>query len=123
MNIQFYVTDGATASEKTREYAEKKAASIRKVLPKDRADITLLRIELGKEAEGHRNGEIFKVQICADTGGEDQCVTAVGEHFYEAIDKATAEMARLIKKKKGKRQTLVRRGASAIKRLVRGWRR
>ena len=120
MNIQMHATDIELTSA-IEDYATKKAGNLAKVL-QGAPDATYVRVELGRDIGRHKTGEVFKTDLNVDAFGGVFRTSSLGENLYATIDEAVDEMLRVIKKAKGKKTALWKRGASALKQMIRGWR-
>ena len=102
-----------------RDYAEKRLKSIVKFTEGD-ADI---KVELGKISGHHKQGDIFQASVNVTTPlGKTYHAASAKADMYEAIDDIRSEVVREITSTKGKQETLFRRGARKIKKLLRGLR-
>lgn len=120
MNIQFHAT-GVPLTEAIEGYAAKKTANLAKVLG-DAYETAQARMEFGKEANSHKTGEIFRVELNVDAMGKVFRTKEVAGDLYAAIDESVDEMLRVVAKDRSKKETLLRRGAAMLKRLARRWR-
>lgn len=102
-----------------KDYAEKRLRSITKFTE---GDATIL-VELGKTSGHHRQGDIFQASVNVTTPlGKTYHAVSAKADMYEAIDDIRAEVVREINSAKGREDTLFRRGARKLKRLLRGLR-
>ena len=78
-------------------------------------------VEVGRSTQHHKTGEVFKAEVHITGAGID--LYAVSEHsdLYAAIDLVKDDIARSVVQLKGKRETLTRRGAKAIKNMMKGF--
>lgn len=102
-----------------QDYVEKRYASFSKFT----AGEPVITVELGITTAHHRQGEVFEVKA--------EIVTPLGKQFrsvaqkadmYEAIDEVRDEIIRMLSAAKDKKATLFKRGAQAIKDMLRGFR-
>ena len=100
-------------------YVNKKISSLAKYLGKS-ADALVAQVEVGKSTKHHKSGEVFKAEIHLFGVGLDLYAVSEQNDLYAAIDLVKDEIARNISHLKGKRETLSRRGAQAIKNMLKG---
>lgn len=102
-----------------RAYVEKKLSAVEKYL--DGNVDTVAQVEVGKTTQHHKSGEVFKAEVHIVGGGVD--VFAVSEQFdlYAAIDVLKDDVVQKLMHLKGKREALTRRGARAIKNMMKGF--
>lgn len=100
-----------------REYVEKKIASLEKFIQNDTATV---RVEVGKTTNHHKNGEVYKAEIIINAGGERLYALAEREDLYGAIDEARDDIYRTVTSRKSKKNTLFIRGASSVKKMLKG---
>lgn len=107
------------------EYVHKKVSLIEKYLPVEPGvevasrDI-VARVEVGKTTNHHKGGEIFKAEVHITGSGLDLYSVSEQEDLYAAIDLVKDEMVHNATQLKGKRETLARRGAQAMKNVMKG---
>ncbi len=109
---------GLSVTDELRSYAEKKLAGADKFVAKDptaHADIEL-------EYAQARNGSKYRAEFNLSAAGGLYRAEEWGSTMHEAIDLATSVLERELRQTKKKHQHLVRRGAGAIKDMVRGLR-
>jgi putative sigma-54 modulation protein len=74
---------------------------------------------VGKNSTHHKSGkEVFKAELRAHIKGDVSQVKSESEDLYSAIDTARDELIDLLSSKKDKKQTLVKKGAQKIKKMV-----
>ncbi len=98
------------------EYVSKKVSSLAKFLQK--SDDVLCEVEIGKETNSHKSGDMYKAEINVTYMGRQYYVVGENEDVYFAIDKMRDEIERVIVSKNKRYKTLFRHGASKIKNLV-----
>lgn len=96
---------------------EQKFHQLEKLLPKGEDDIRC-ELELEKLPE-HHTGKIFRVEANLYVAGLLHRAEATEEQFEKSIDVVRNELRRLLQHANGKRKSLVRRGAHAIKDMLR----
>ncbi len=99
------------------EYVDRKISSLEKFF--GGGDSILCEVEVGKTTGHHNSGDIFKAEINITSPNVSQIYAKAEESdLYKAIDVVRDEAEREIVSKKNKKDTLLRRGASRIKNLL-----
>ena len=75
-------------------------------------------VELGR-ATAHKSGDVYFADIKIHAGGDILVASAQGASVNAAIDEAKDEIMNQLRKRKQVHRRLIRRGGSAIKRLMR----
>jgi ribosomal subunit interface protein len=110
-----------------RNYVEEKVGSLSKFLAEASGGIGAFgdesyeaRVELARTTRHHRHGQVFKaeVNLVAEKGAEILRAVALKEDLRAAIDKVRDELARQLKKTKGKKTSVYLRQARAFKKSV-----
>lgn len=99
------------------ERASKKIQSLKKYLKKD-ADNARAYVELGKISEAHQTGPIWKAEINFSVPGTFFRAEAVEETMDNAIDRATNELGKELRRAKKRNESLVRKGGAFFKSLT-----
>lgn len=104
-----------------QSYVEKKLAMLKKLLVRqEKLDTIMAKVELGKITRHHRSGPLFKAEAHLRVGKEIFNASATAEDLYAAIDMVKDELSREIASSKQKKKVLVRKGARAIKKILKG---
>lgn len=77
-------------------------------------------VEVGKTTHHHKQGEVFKAEFDIKINGERFFTEASTSDLYAAIDDAKEEIARKITNNKDRRNTLYKRGATSVKKMLKG---
>lgn len=101
------------------DYVNKRVSSLDKFLDKDNPSI-VANVEVGKDTQHHKTGEVFKGEIHIVGGGHDQYVVRFEPDLYAAIDMAKDEMKLELTRDKGKKESLTRKSARAVKNAMKG---
>jgi len=117
MNINIKAT-GIELTPAIEDYADKKILPLEKFLPKP-TDAYIMRLELAKTTNHHKEGLIFRAEVQI-AHGIDIYAAAEAEDLYAAIDQVADDTEREIKSKRGRRESVLRRGQRALKDAVRG---
>jgi len=116
MNIQIKCA-GIELTPAIGNYVEKRLGSIKKYF--EEAKMPNMFVELGKESNHHKQGEVFRAEVRIGGAGQDFYAVSLAEDLYAAIDKVKDEVVREITKTKGKRETMMRKGGKMIKDAMR----
>jgi len=100
------------------DYVNKRLAGIEKFVKGGEEMIAY--IEVGKTTNHHKRGDIFRAEFNIEISGAKFYTFSEKEDLYTAIDDAKEEIVRQIKTNKDRRQTLFKRGASSIKKMLKG---
>ena len=98
-------------------YAEKIVSTLDRLLGGKDA---VAQVELGKTTHHHEKGEVYKAEVHLIGDGLDMYAVSEKEDLRSAIDDVKDEIATELKKMKGKRFALMRRGGLAVKNMMRG---
>ena len=77
-------------------------------------------IEVGKTTNHHKQGDIFRAEFNIEISGAKFYTFSEKEDLYVAIEDAKEEIVRQIKTNKDRKQTLFKRGAKSIKKMLKG---
>lgn len=78
-------------------------------------------IEIGRTSNHHKQGEdVFRAEIKIRAGGKEFFAEETSSDLYAAVDKIKDEVAREIKRTKGRDKTLFVRGARSLKKRIKG---
>jgi ribosomal subunit interface protein len=113
--------DEKEVSKNPTAYAERKIRPLKKYV-RDTQEVTQVYVELGKATGAHQSGAIWRAQMNLDSKGQRYHSDATAETLEAAIDKAARELEAELRAAKQRTQTMVRRGGSALKAFMRGFR-
>ncbi|MFQ5661629.1 MAG: ribosome hibernation-promoting factor, HPF/YfiA family [Candidatus Paceibacteria bacterium] len=100
------------------DYLDKRLQAVEKLIdPEDTSAI--LDVEVGKTTEHHQSGNIFRAEINLHIAGKQMRASAEESTILNAIDKAEKEVARELRRLKGKRMRFMRKGGAKLKNLMR----
>ena len=105
-------------TEAIRNYVNKRVASLEKLLNKDN---TIVEVEVGKTTMHHNKGDFFKAEINISSGGNRFFANSEKDDLYSAIDEVRESIFRELTKNKDKKMTLYKRGASSVKKMLKGF--
>jgi putative sigma-54 modulation protein len=108
-------------TEAIHDYVEKRVTNLGKLLSQIEeggGDIQVL-FDMGRVTK-HKGGEVFHADCLINVDGKKFYASADKEDLYEAIDAVKEDLFREITKNKDKRQTLFKRGAISVKKMMKG---
>lgn len=118
MNINIKATNMELTSA-ISEYVNKRLASLEKFSKKDTSISG--HVEVGKTTNHHKQGEdVFKAEFDLEIGGKNFFAMSEMNDLYAAIDDAKEEIMRTITNDKDRKQTLFKRGALSVKKMLKG---
>jgi putative sigma-54 modulation protein len=100
------------------DYVSKRLSLIER-FTKDGEEI-IAYVEVGKTTNHHNKGEIFKAEFNIEISGSKFYALSEKEDLYKAIDEVKEEIVRQITKDKDRKQTLFKRGAKSVKKMLKG---
>ncbi|HJN62631.1 MAG TPA: ribosome-associated translation inhibitor RaiA [Candidatus Paceibacterota bacterium] len=103
---------------RTRDYLNKRLDNLRKFVDLESPN-TKLDIEIGRTTGHHQKGDIFKTEFNLSISGEFYRVEEKSEDILSSIDASTEELSRQLRRNKGKKETLFRKGGRKMKELLR----
>ena len=115
MKIQTKATN-FTVSPDVSAYLEKRLNQFHKLI--ERAEEPFADVELGTTTTHHRTGNVFRAEINLTVKNRYYRAVAEASDIYAAIDIAKDEIVRELKSDRGKRRTLIRRGAARVKDFI-----
>jgi len=119
MNITLKAT-GFDTTPSISEYVDRKLSTLEKFFG-DKKDSVLIRVEVGKTTDHHKNGNVFRAEVhISGLGGKDIYVAEETPDLYASIDKVRDEAERRLSHAKDRKMSLMRRGGARIKNMIRG---
>jgi putative sigma-54 modulation protein len=109
----------ATSIENTpslEEYTHKRLNTLEKRLTGDARAY----VELERTTNHHKQGDVFRAEIKLDTNGQQFFASVEQEDLYAAIDEAKDMLLRELTTTKDKNDTIFRRGARSVKKMLKG---
>jgi len=100
--------------------AQRKLIALKKYIAKSDA-VTQVYVELGKVAESHQSGMIWRAQINMDVKGKRYNATAVAERLEGAVDTVVRELEAELRKTKKRNESVLRKSGGALKSIMRGF--
>jgi putative sigma-54 modulation protein len=109
-------------TEAIKDYVSKRVTNLEKLLSSLEAKKGEARVnfEVAKTTNHHKAGEVFHADCKINTDGKEFYGESDHEDLYSAIDEVKEKLFNDINKNKDKRQTLFKRGASSVKKMLKG---
>jgi putative sigma-54 modulation protein len=117
MNVNIKATNIELTSAIT-EYVNKRVGSIEKYV-KSNEEMSGS-IEVGKTTNHHKQGDLFRAEFDLNFGGNNFYAASEKDDLYVAIDEAKEDIVRKIIHNKDRKNTLFKRGASSVKKMLKG---
>ncbi|MDR3546703.1 MAG: HPF/RaiA family ribosome-associated protein [Candidatus Pacebacteria bacterium] len=126
MEIQFKVSRTKNGeqevSAKALDLAERKIRNLKKYFGDPRRELGVqVYVELGKDSEAHHTGPFWRAQIHLDDKGERFNAEATADRIEVAVVAAVSELERELRSRKVQRESMLKRGGTALKSLLRGF--
>ena len=104
------------------DYVIKRVTNLEKLLSKieERGGEVAVAFEVSKNTNHHKSGAVFHADCLINIKGEKFYSSADEEDLYQAIDSVKENLFREISKNKDRRQTLFKRGAASVKKMLKG---
>ncbi|MFZ2832227.1 MAG: ribosome-associated translation inhibitor RaiA [Minisyncoccia bacterium] len=100
-------------------YVNEKIQSVEKFAIAHESEEPVVQVEIGKTTNHHQSGDVFKAEVNMRVRGKHFRATSEKSDLYAAIDDMRNELVRELSSHKEKSRTLMRRGAGAIKSMLR----
>ncbi len=109
-------------TEAIHDYVQKRVTNLEKLLSTIEAGggEVMVNFEVGKSTKHHKGGEVFHSDCLINIDGKKFYASSDKEDLYQAIDEIRETLFREIRKNKDRKQTLFRRGASSVKKMLKG---
>ena len=109
-------------TEAIHDYVFKRVTNLEKLLSKIEAKEgkAMVNFEVSKSTNHHKAGEIFHADCSVNIDGKNFYGESDHEDLYSAIDEVKENLFNEIRKNKDRRQTLFKRGAASIKKMLKG---
>jgi len=109
-------------TEAIKDYILKRVTNLEKLLSKieEKGGELSVHFEVAKNTNHHKAGAIFHADCLINIKGQEFYSSADEEDLYAAIDKVKENLFREINKNKDRRQTLFKRGAASVKKMLKG---
>lgn len=105
-----------------KDYVLKKVTNFGKLLSdiETQKGEARVKFEVSKTTKHHKTGEIFHAECTININGQNFFGESDHEDLYSAIDEVKEQLFNDIGKNKDRKQTLFRRGASSVKKMLKG---
>ncbi|MEI7688878.1 MAG: ribosome-associated translation inhibitor RaiA [Candidatus Nomurabacteria bacterium] len=100
------------------DYVNKKIESINKFVEFGQ-EINIY-VEVGKTTNHHKQGNYYKAEFDVTIDGEKFFTVSEMSDLYKAIDDAKDQVVKTIKNYKKRKNTLFKRGAISVKKMIKG---
>jgi ribosomal subunit interface protein len=78
-------------------------------------------VEVGKTSNRHKRGDYYRAEFNIEISGKKFYTFSEKSDLYKSIDDAKKEILRQIKNSQGRKRELIKKGATAIKNILRGF--
>lgn len=121
MNINFQAKN-MEMTDAIHEYGVTKVTNLGKLLSniEEKGKDIQVQFNVGKTTNHHKGGEFFRADCSIVIDGEKFYASADKEDLYEAIDTVKDSLFNEINKNKDRKQTLYKRGAKSVKKMMKG---
>jgi len=99
------------------DYVKNKLESIEKFMKGGELSVY---VEVGKITNHHKRGDLYKTEFNVDLDGKKFFIKSEKDDLYASIDEAKEEITRRIANKKDKSNTMFKRGAISVKKMMKG---
>ncbi len=109
-------------TEAIHDYAEKRVTNLGKLLSEieERDGEVIVLFSVSKTTHHHKGGEVFHADCSINIKGKKFYSSVVRQDLYEAIDEVKENLFREISRNKDRKQTLFKRGATSVKKMMKG---
>jgi len=109
-------------TEAVKDYVLKRVTNLEKMLINIEAKKgeAMANFEVVRTTNHHKAGAVFHASCTINIAGEKFYCESDHEDLYSAIDDVKEKLCREIGKSKDRRQTLFKRGASSVKKMLKG---
>lgn len=115
MNIQF--REGSeTLSDRLLERAQKKLTKLTRFIP-EHDDEELVYVDVERESGATNSDSLWRSSINLEIPGESFNAVGTGESPDQATEIAIKDMKRRLRRSKGRRMSIARRGSELLKRI------
>jgi ribosomal subunit interface protein len=109
-------------TESVRDYVLKRVTNLEKLLSRieENGGDVMVNFEVGKSTKHHKSGEVFHADCFININGNKFYASSDKEDVYQSIDEIKDSLFNDIQKNKDRKQTLFKRGALSIKKMLKG---
>lgn len=105
-----------------KDHVLKRVTNLEKLLSgiEEKGGNVNINFDVGKSTQHHKGGAVFHADCLVNIGGQEFYSSADEEDLYVAIDAVKESLFREISKNKDRKQTLFKRGAISVKKMMKG---
>ncbi|MEK7539513.1 MAG: ribosome-associated translation inhibitor RaiA [Patescibacteria group bacterium] len=109
-------------TEAIKNYVSRRVTNLEKLLSRieEGKGKVLVNFEVSKSTNHHKSGEIFHADCLIKIDGKEFYGSADKEDLYQAVDAVKDSLYNEINKNKDRKQTLFKRGAASVKKMLKG---
>ncbi len=109
-------------TEAIKDYVFKRVTNLEKLLStmEEGGGEVMVNFEVGKSTKHHKSGVVFHSDCLIKINGKEFYASSDKEDLYQAIDEIRESLFNEIRKNKDRSQTLFKRGASSVKKMMKG---
>jgi putative sigma-54 modulation protein len=110
-------------TEAIKDYVLKRVTNLEKLLSgiEQRKGASMsVNFQVSKATMHHKSGIVFHADCSINISGDEFYASADSDDLYKAIDEVKETLFREIDKNKDRRQTLFKRGAASVKKMMKG---
>ena len=109
-------------TDSIKDHISKNVSNLEKLLSslESEGGEAIVNFEVSKNTNHHKSGAVFHSDCHININGEKFYSSADKEDLYQAIDEVRESLFREISKKKDRKQTLFKRGAVSVKKMLKG---
>ena len=109
-------------TEAIKDYVLKRVTNLEKLLStiETRGGEIMVNFEVGKSTKHHKSGIVFHSDCLININGKKFYSSSDKEDLYQTIDEIKESLFNEIRKNKDRRQTLFKRGAASVKKMMKG---
>lgn len=109
-----------TSVDLTDEYKSTIEGKFKSLEKYSRGSDMTINLEIGRTTNHHRNGDIYKTEVRLNLDGSSFYVMSEASDLPASIDESLNKMANELKNEKDKGETMFRRGARSVKKMMKG---
>lgn len=117
MNINIKATN-MELTDSVRNHVNKHLLRIEKFLKKG-TDVKAY-VEVAKTTNHHKQGDVYRAELNIEIAGNKFYSFSEKEDLHKSLDDVRNEIIRQIKSSKDRKQTLFKRGATSVKKMIKG---
>jgi putative sigma-54 modulation protein len=113
---------GLELTESIKDYVLKRVTNLEKLLSgiEEKGGEVRVNFEVSQSTKHHKSGEIFHTDCLIKINGKNFYASFNSDDLYSAIDEVKEILFNDIQKNKDREQTLFKRGALSVKKMLKG---